>query len=153
MENDLLKNSISTIIQNIEVWDNKLSYMFSDCLGKLIDNIMVKLSNNIENSSFSISNFHNCLINMILNFFINIIENNDTDMTMHYTKGFNNIIETLSKYKKIIVENEIIEKVSMMGSFGKKNNLRKYSLFFCICLIRVKNIFNNFFIVFLLKIV
>lgn len=137
MENDLLKNSILTIIQNIEVWDNKLSYLFSDCLGKLIDNIMDKQAQIIENTSFSISNFYNSLINMILKFYINIIENNDTDMTIYYIKGFNNIIETLSKYKKIIVENEIIEKASMMGSFGKKNNLRKYSLFFCISLIRV----------------
>ncbi len=72
---------------------------------------------------------------------MDIIENNETDMTIYYIRGFNDIIETLSKYKKVILEHEIIDKASIMGSFGKKNTLRKYSLFFCTSLIRV-----NFFI-------
>ena len=141
LDNDLLKNTVSTIIENIEVWDNSLSFLFSDCLVKLIKKIIEKINSNPENNLPSYAIFYNNLINTILKFFMDIIENNDTDMTLHYIRGFNDIIECLSKYKKVIVEQEIIEKASGMGSFGKKNTLRKYSLFFCTCLIRV---INNF---------
>ena len=133
LDNDLLKSTISTIIENIEVWDNSLSFLFSDCLRKLIEKIKIKL----DNKTFSNSIFYNSLMNIILKFYIEIIENNETDLTIYYLRGFNDIIESLSKFRKVIVENDTIEKVSSMGSFGKKNTLRKYSLFFCTSLIRV----------------
>ncbi len=137
LDNDLLKSTITSVIENIEVWDNSLSFLFSDCLAKITDRIIDKLIANPELSSYPKSLFYNDLINQILKFYINIIENTETDITMHYIRGFNDIIETLSKYKRVIVEQGLIEKVSIMGSFGKKNTLRKYSLFFCTCLIRV----------------
>lgn len=142
LENELLQSTISSIIENIEVWDNSLSFLFSDCLGKLINKIIDRIIYHPETNSFSNSIFNTNLINLILKFYIDIIENTETDLTSYYIKGFNDIIETLSRYKKILVNHEIIEKVSFMGSFGKKNTLRKYSLFFCTCLIRVS--FFNF---------
>ncbi len=141
MENALLKSIIQTIIENIEVWDNSLFYLFSDCLGKLVENIINKIKLKPDYNTYSNEIFHNIIINMIIKFYMDIIENNETDMTIYYIRGFNDIIETLSKYKKVILEHEIIDKASIMGSFGKKNTLRKYSLFFCTSLIRV-----NFFI-------
>lgn len=137
LDNEILKTTITNIIENIEVWDNSLSFLFSDCLGKLVEKIIINLIANPETNTYSNSLFHNSLFNSILKFYINIIENTETDITVHYIRGFNDIIETLSKYKKVIVDQEIIEKATIMGSFGKKNTLRKYSLFFCTCLMRV----------------
>ncbi len=137
LDNELLKNTIATIIENIEVWDNSLSNLFSNCLGKIIKKIINKISSEQERSEKTNSSFHNEFINMILNFYISIIENNENDLTIYYLTGFNEIIENLCKYRKIIVDSEIIEKASAMGSFGKKNTQRRYSLFFCTCLIRV----------------
>ncbi len=137
LDNELLKSTISSIIENIEVWDNSLSFLFSDCLGKLIEKIIDKILANPASNSNSESLFQNSLINLILKFYLNIIENTETDMTLHYIRGFNEIIEKLSKYKKIFVDEEIVGKAYAMGSFGKKNTLRRYSLFFCTCLIRV----------------
>jgi len=137
LENDLLKSTINSVIENIEVWDNSLSFTFSDCLEKIMEKIIHKIIADTESISYSNNIFYNDLINLILNFYINFIENTETDITMYYIRGFNDIIETLSKYKRVIIEQEIIEKVSIMGSFGKKNMLRKYSLFFCTCLLRV----------------
>lgn len=141
LDYELLKNTIVGIIENIEIWDNSLSFLFSDCLGKLIEKMINNLLFSSKNVSYSNSILQNTLINMILKFYIIIIENNETDMTLYFIRGFNDIVETLSKYQDVIVDQEIIEKASAMGSFGKKNNLRKYSLFFCTCLIRVFIIF------------
>lgn len=139
MDNNLLKNTIATIIEIIEVWDNSLSSLFSDCLVKIIENLIDKINTEQRESKYTNSIFYNDFINMILNFYICVVENNDNDMTIYYLRSFNDIIETLNtKYKKVIVDNDIIQKASSMGSFGKKNNLRRYSLFFCTCLIRVK---------------
>lgn len=137
LDNELLKNTIATIIENIEVWDNSLSTFFSDCLGKITQKIISKINSNHDRSKIVNSIFYNEFINMILNFYISIIENNENDLTVNYLRGFNDIIETLSNYRKIIVDSEIIEKASSMGSFGKKNTQRRNSLFFCTCLIRV----------------
>ena len=137
LDNELLKSTIASIIENIEVWDNSLCFLFSDCLAQLIEKRINNIIVNPEINTYSNSFFLNSLINLILKFYVNIIENTETDITLHYIRGFNDIIETLSKYKKVIVEQEIIDKASAMGSFGKKNTLRKYSLFFCTCLIRV----------------
>ncbi len=137
LENDLLKTTITNIIEKIEVWDNSLSFLFSDCLEKLIKKIINNLITNPETNSYSNNLFHNSLFNLILKFYITIIESTETDITLHYIRGFNEIIEILNKHKKVILNQEIIEKASAMGSFGKKNALRKYSLFFCTCLMRV----------------
>jgi len=146
LEIDLLKNTLSTIIENIEVWDNSLSFLFCDCLVKIIEDLLLKIKfdneNNINNDSDRNPNNHeinNVLINLIIKFYIKFIEENETDLTSYFIRGFNDIIESLGKYKKVNLDNEIIEKASSMGSFGKKNTLRKYSLFFCTCLIRVIN--------------
>jgi hypothetical protein len=137
LDNELLKNTVATIIENIEVWDNSLSTLFSDCLGKLTQKIVNKESSEQVKNKTANSIFNNEFINIILNFYISIIENNENDLAVYYLKGFNDIVETLSKYRKTIVDHEIIEKASSMGSFGKKSTLRRYSLFFCTCLIRV----------------
>jgi len=143
LDNELLKSTIISIIEKIEIWDNSLSFIFSDCLGYLMKKITSNLLTISEKNSYSNSLFQISLINLILKFYINIIENNETEMTLYFIRGFNDIIETLSKYKKVTVEQEIIQKASIMGSFGKKNTLRKYSLFFCTCLIRVNSVFIN----------
>jgi len=147
LDNELLRNTIAAIIENIEVWDNSLSSLFSDCLGKITEKIINKIITEQEKSKLINSIFYNGFINMILKFYVSIIENNENDMTLHFLRGFNDIIEILSKFKKVIVDSEIIEKASSMGSFGKKNTLRRYSLFFCTCLIRVK----LFYLIFIIK--
>lgn len=144
LDNELLKNTIATIIENIEVWDNSLSTLFSDCLGKIIEKIIQKINTEQDKNRIANSIFYNGFINLILNFYLDIIENNnENDLTVHFLRGFNDIIETLSNYKKVIVDCDIIEKASSMGSFGKTNTLRRCSLFFCTSLLRVNlNIIN-----------
>ena len=144
LENEILKNTIITIIENIELWDNSLSYLFSDCLVKIIENSVseIKLNdeNNLNNNNITnlkSNSFNNNIINLILRFYICFIEYNDNYITIYYIRSFNAIIEILSKYRIVNVEIDLIEKATSMGSFGKKNTLRKYSLFFCTCLIRV----------------
>lgn len=94
---------------------------------------------NINTSAnFKNNNFENNLINMIFKFFIFIIELDEKEICKFYIKNFYELIEILSIYKKVIlIDTETIDKVSLMGSFGKKNNHRKYSLFLCTCFIRV----------------
>lgn len=137
LDNELLKNTVATIIENIEVWDNSLSSLFSDCLGKIMQKLIDRTKTIQDRSKITNGIFINEFINMILSFYISIIENNENYLTVYYLRGFNDIIETLSKYKKTIVDSELIDKASSMGSFGKKSTLRRYSLFFCTCLIRV----------------
>lgn len=81
--------------------------------------------------------FYCGIVNIIFRYFINIIENSESEISIHYIKGFDNIIDTLEVNKRFIIESDIIEMVSLMGSFGKKNILRRYSLFFSTCFLKV----------------
>ena len=97
-------------------------------------------ANTNTNSNIKNNNFENNLMNIIFNFFIFIIELDEKEICKFYIKNFYELIEILSTYNKVIlIDTEILDKVSMMGSFGKKNNHRKYSLFLCTCFIRVNN--------------
>lgn len=142
------------IIENIELWDNKLLLKFSDSIVKITGNIIDKIhychkknDNKSDEDTLVKNNFYNNLINIFIKYLIGIIENDESEISKYYLEGFNDIIEILSQYKQIFVEPDIIERVCIMGSFGKKSTLRKYSLYFCSSLIRVNFINNLFFII------
>ena len=157
LDKETLKTSLTNIIENIELWDDLLILKFSDCLCSLGRNLIIKLdkikiedNNNFKPEIDILLNdkkkiycendeikFYNKILNIIIKFYIDIIENNENEICNYYIRKFNDLTEILEKYK-IIVDQDIIDKASIMGSFGKKNNHRKYSLFICTCLIRVK---------------
>jgi hypothetical protein len=142
LNNDLLKSTICTIIENIELWDNSLLLKYSDCLElivKKIDKITsLNIKNNITNNDLYI--FSNGIINIIFRYFLNIIENSESEISLYYVRGFDSIIDCLSINKNFKIDSDIIENVSLMGSFGKKTILRRYSLFFSTSFLRVKKI-------------
>jgi hypothetical protein len=144
LNNDLLKNTICSIIENIELWDNSLLLKYSDCLEFIVKKIdkytTLNIKNNIINNE--LYHFSNEMINIIFRYFLNIIENSESEISLYYVRGFDNIIDSLSIKKNFKVESDIIENVSLMGSFGKKTILRRYSLFFCTSFLRVKIIFK-----------
>lgn len=139
LNTELLTNTICSIIENIELWDNTLLYKYSDCLDRLVAKIDENFTKNLQNKNTTNESFYNKIINIIFRYFLNIIESSENDIAMHYIKGFDNVIDTLSIYKRFKIESDIIEKVSLMGSFGKKNILRRYSLFFSTSFLKVKN--------------
>ena len=97
-------------------------------------------TNNFQNNLTTNESFYNGIINIIFRYFLNIIENSESEISLHYIRGFDNIIDTLSINKRFKIESDIIDKVSLMGSFGKKNILRRYSLFFSTSFLKVKYI-------------
>ena len=137
MDCELLKSTICSIIENIELWDNSLLFKYSDCLDRIVKKIDENLTLNIKDNLITNETFFNGIINIIFRFYINIIENSESEISIHYVRGFDNIIDTLSDKKRTKIEPDIIEMVSLMGSFGKKNVLRRYSLFFCTSFIKV----------------
>lgn len=137
LEYEFLKSTLCSIIENIELWENSLIYKYSDCLVKIIRKLDKEISISRENNEIQEEILLNGIINIIFRFFLNIIENSDTEISFHYIKGFDEIINTLYENKRTIIESDIIDNVCIMGSFGKKNLLRRFSLFFCTSFIRV----------------
>jgi hypothetical protein len=137
LDYELLKITICSIIEDIELWENTLMLKYSDCLERIIKKIEEKMSYYIENKALGIEIILSRIINIIFRYYINIIENCENDISSHYIKGFDNIIDILSENKRTKIERDIIELVCSMGSFGKKNYLRRFSLFFCTSFIKV----------------
>lgn len=134
---DLLKNTINSIIENIELWEDSLLYKFSDCLTRVVkkfDDSLLSEQKEIKEQEIRL----NEIVNIIFRYYINIIESGEKDISKHYVRGFDDIIGILSNKKRINIERDIIENISLMGSFGKKNILRRFSLFYCTSLIKVK---------------
>jgi hypothetical protein len=141
LEYESLKITICSIIEDIELWENTLMLKFSDCLERIVKKIDEGMSVHIENKTIGNEIISSRIINIIFRYYINMIEISENDISSHYIKGFDNIIDILLLTKETKIERDIIDLVSSMGSFGKKNNLRRLSLFFCTSFIKVnKNI-------------
>ena len=103
-----------------------------------MERIVKKIDNNFTNNINTSESFFNVMINIIFRYYLNIIENSESEISLYYIRGFDNIIDILSFHKKIKIEYDVIEKVSLMGSFGKKTLLRRFSLYFSISFLKVK---------------
>jgi hypothetical protein len=129
---ETLSHTVYYIIENVEIWEQSLQYSFANSLSRCIEEIILLK----QESSFE------DLINGIIKFFIKTITNEEKNLSDEYVKNFNDIIQNLKTgNRKIEIEKEIIDNCTTMGSFGKPSPIRRFSVYFCASIIRVKYYF------------
>ena len=149
---------IKSLLEYIEIWDESLQIEFSNSIYKIFyfDSI-----NGVYNHDFyfNSSNQHLAFINIkesdqkeilriyygmkdivnpVLKFLMKIISYLKYEkVSIEYLKTFNIIIKFFTYYKKIKLENDVVDYACNLGTFGKSITSRRYCVFFCSCLIQV----------------
>jgi hypothetical protein len=77
------------------------------------------------------------IIEVIINHCIKTITTDDENISKEYLKSFDTMYKFYSSFQKIFLRREILENVSLMGSFGKAVQSRRYSVYFCSCFIQM----------------
>jgi hypothetical protein len=78
------------------------------------------------------------LINIILKHFIKFMMTVEKIICDEYIQNFNDLIGCLSVKYKINIPNDLIEYSFNLGKFGQTLINRRFSGYFCTCLIRVR---------------
>ena len=135
---------ITKIMEDIEIYDRSSQILFSESLEELAK----KFSEN--NKDYN--NEHSKELTIILKHFMIAISTLEKSISDEYVNQFNNLIDNFSKNKfKIILDKELTEYAISLGKFGQKVQNKKFSVFFCVCLIRISKIrdeelYNKLFI-------
>jgi hypothetical protein len=125
---EIFPKTIKYIMDNIDIWDPQLQFAFARSLRESIENIL---------NSESVMNIEKIIL-ITIKFFIKTIANEEKNLSIEYVKNFNELVELLSERYRVNVTDDIIESSTVLGSFGKPTINRRYSVFFCTSLIRVK---------------
>jgi hypothetical protein len=120
--------TITGIMEHIEIWDQNLHMSFAAALCRTVEEI-TKIRRD--------SNYTH-LVNIIIKFFIMTISNETKNIGEEYIRNFNEVIDIMTEKYRLNIDSEIVEISTTMGSFGKNVVSRRYSVYFCACLIRVK---------------
>ena len=124
---------ITKIMEDIEIYDKSSQILFSESLGELAK----KFSEN--NKDFNKDQSKELTI--ILKHFMIAISTLEKSISDEYVIQFNNLIETFCNNKfKIILDKELKEYAISLGKFGQIAQNKKFSVFFCVSLIRISKI-------------
>jgi hypothetical protein len=123
----LIKQIVFYLMENIELWKYDFQSIFPNALFKVIEKLVTEniVSDNEE------------FINDIIYYFIKTIENDDNNICREYINNFFLLTGALEN-TKIDIKETVISLANQLGTFGKNAILRRYSVFICTCLIRVK---------------
>lgn len=127
----LIFSSISSLMENIELVDKKCQILLSESLCNLVKN----LSKN-ENMSKNLVEIKKIL----MHFFI-AISTLEKAVSDEYIINLNEIIKEFPY--KIKIDRDLIEYATSLGKFGQNVRNRKFSVYFCVCLIRLGNTKEN----------
>jgi len=78
------------------------------------------------------------LLNLIVKFFVKIITHEEEILSKEYIRNLNEIVEVISENNRIRLDKELVEICTSMGSFGNTVKMKRFSVYFCTCLLRVK---------------
>lgn len=122
----LLNYTVRSILENVEIWDEKLQKETATALY----NTIAKIVRNFDTNNFI------DIIDDILQHFVTMMTIDDKNVCEEYIRNFEEItlVMTNNKFK---VSAMLIEKATSLGAFGKNATSRRYSVFVCTCLIRV----------------
>jgi len=124
---------IRKIMEDIEIYDNSSQILFSESIGELAKKFSV--NNNDYN------NDHSKELTIILKHFMIAISTLEKSISDEYINQFNNLIETFCNNKfTIILDKELTEYAISLGKFGQSVQNKKFSVYFCVCLIRISKI-------------
>jgi hypothetical protein len=132
---NLFEFLISKIIEYIEIWDDCLLVEFGISLGKLF-------RSSADNKFKVYEGFKN-IYNQVIKFLIKIITLNDEGTNVTYINTFNEIVAFYSSYKKLKLEQALIEYVISLGYFGKDIRNRRCCVYFASSLLQISMAFNN----------
>ena len=121
---------IRKIMEDIEIYDNSSQILFSESIGELAKKFSV--NNNDYN------NDHSKELTIILKHFMIAISTLEKSISDEYVIHFNDLINKFCENNfKIIINKELIEYTISLGKFGQSCVNKKFSVFFCVCLIRI----------------
>lgn len=99
---------------------------------------MVAEENEIKSNATSKESEFNILytnslefINPLIKLLIKIIVTDDKTVSEEYIIAFTVIVTFYSTYKKVKVDQDIIDNINQMGSFGRSPPYKRFSVFFC----------------------
>ena len=118
-------------MENIELVDKKSQILLSESLCNLAKNL--SKDENFEKNIVEIKK-------ILIHFFI-AISTLEKAVSDEYILNLNEIINEFPH--KIKIDRDLIEYATSLGKFGQSIRNRKFSVYFCICLIRLGNTKEN----------
>ena len=130
---------ITTIMEDIELYEKSSQMLFCESIGKLAE----KFSEKRKDDKLD----HLNELFLILKHFLIGISTLEKSISDEYVINFNNLINTFCNNNfKIVINNELIEYTISLGKFGQSIVNKKFSVFFCVSLIRIsKNKIDNLY--------
>ena len=121
---------ITTIMEDIELYDKSSQILFSESIGLLAQKFSEKRKDDKKE--------HSNELKIILKHFMVAISTLEKSISDEYVSHFNQIIDIFcSNNFKIILDKELIECAISLGKFGQSFQNRKFSVYFCVSLIRI----------------
>ena len=118
---------IISIMDDIELYEKSSQKLFSESLGKLGEKFSERKKEDHLNE-----------LNKIINHFLIAISTLEKSISDEYVIHFNDLINKFCENNfKIIINKELIEYTISLGKFGQSCVNKKFSVFFCVCLIRI----------------
>lgn len=114
------------MLENVEIWDESLQKELPKALVLTVECLLNQVDNN------SIDDFYNDIIFH----FIKTIASEHKELCSEYVKHFSSLINLFCE-KKLAISDKAIEYSTLLGSFGKNIASRRYSVYICVCLMRV----------------
>jgi hypothetical protein len=136
-QKEILHYTIQSILEYIEIWDESFQISFAKALAQIYSKF---LNTGIEEDEEKLPLIYysmNDILNQLIKFCMKIISTEDTVIMNEYLITLNTIVKFYSWYRKIKIENDAIEYACNLGSFGKTLTSRRFSVYFCSCLIQV----------------
>ncbi len=130
---------ITTIMDDIELYEKSSQMLFCESIGKLAE----KFSEKRKDDKID----HLNELFLILKHFLIGISTLEKSISDEYVINFNNLINTFCNNNfQIVIHNELIEYTISLGKFGQSIVNKKFSVFFCVSLIRIsKNRLDNLY--------
>ncbi len=123
---------ITKIMEDIELCEKSSQILFSESIGKLAETFSEKIKEDKID--------HSNELKQILKHFLIGISTLEKSISDEYVIHFNDVINTFCKNNyKIIINKELIEYTISLGKFGQSFVNKKFSVFFCVSLIRISN--------------
>ena len=121
---------ITTIMEDIELYDKSSQILFSESIGLLAQKFSETRKENKKDNSNELK--------IILKHFMVAISTLEKSISDEYVIHFNQIIDTFCMNNfKINLDKELIEYAISLGKFGQSFQNKKFSVYFCVSLIRI----------------
>ncbi len=77
------------------------------------------------------------IINSLIKITIKLITKAEESISHKFLQAFDAIVHFFANFRKIKIDQEIIENITSLGAFGKPSRSRRFSIYFCTSLIRI----------------